>query len=77
MMKKYLHDPFHVLSYESPDIDPKLTYEEKLVQILDQKNKVLRNKIMPLVKVSWHNHVIEVATLEIEEEMWKSYLELF
>ena len=27
MLKKYLHDPFHVSSYESLDVDPKLTYE--------------------------------------------------
>ena len=29
MLKKYLHDPSHVLGYESLDVDPKLTYEEK------------------------------------------------
>ena len=44
------------------DVDPKLPYEEKLVEILDQNNKVLRNKTMPLVKVLWHNHVVEEAT---------------
>ena len=27
MLKKYLHDPTHVLSYEYLDIGPKLTYE--------------------------------------------------
>ena len=32
MLKKYLHDPSHVLSYESLDVDPKLTYEEKPIQ---------------------------------------------
>ena len=51
MLKKYLHDPSHVLSYESLDVDPKLTYDEKLVEILDQKDKMLHNKVMPLVKV--------------------------
>ena len=28
MLKKYLHDPSHVLSYESLDVDQKLTYKE-------------------------------------------------
>ena len=51
MLKKYLHDPSHVLSYESLDVDPKLTYEERLVKILDRKDKVLCNKVVPLVKV--------------------------
>ena len=31
MLKKYLHDPSHVLSYESLDVDPNLTYEERPV----------------------------------------------
>ena len=35
MLKKYLHDPSHVLSYESFDVDPKWTFEERLVKILD------------------------------------------
>ena len=35
MLKKHLHDPFHILSYESLDVDPKLTYEKRLVMILD------------------------------------------
>ena len=51
MLKKYVHDPSHVLSYESLDVDPKLTYEERPIEILDRKDKVLRNKIVSLVKV--------------------------
>ena len=51
MLKKYLHDPSHVLSYESLDLDPKLTHEERLVKMLDRKDKVLRSKIVSLVKV--------------------------
>ena len=77
MLKKYLHDPSHILSYESLDVDPKLTYEEKPVEILDRKDKVLRNKIVPLVKVLWSNHVVEEATWETEEDMRKKYPELF
>ena len=62
MLKKYLHDPSHVLSYEFVDVDQKLTYEEKPVEILDRNDKVLHNKIVPLVKVLWHNHAVEEAT---------------
>ena len=77
MLKKYLHDPSHVLSYESLDVDLKLTYEEKLVEIPDRKDKVLHNKIEPLVEVLWHSHVVEEATLEKEKDMQKKYPELF
>ena len=67
MLKKYVHDPSHVLSYESLSVDPKLTYEEKPVEILDRKDKVLRNKTVILVKVLWRNHDVEEATWE---SMW-------
>ena len=77
MLKKYLHDPSHVLSYESLDVDPKLTYEEKPVEILDRKDKVLCNKTVPLVKVLWCNHVVEETTWETKNYMRKKYPELF
>ena len=76
-LKKYLLDSSHVLSYESLDVDLKLTYEEKPIEILDRKDKVLRNKIVPLVKVLWRNNVVEEATWEAEEDMQKRYPKLF
>ncbi|XP_062109925.1 uncharacterized protein LOC133821790 [Humulus lupulus] len=42
-LRKYVNDPTHVLSYDELSIDPQLSYEEKSVPILDQKDKVLRN----------------------------------
>ena len=77
MLKKYLHDPSHVLSYESLDIDPKLAYEERPVKIFDRKDKVLCNNIVSLVKVWWCNQVVEEATRETEEDVRKRYPELF
>ena len=77
MLKKYLYDPSHVLSSECWDVDPKLTYEEKAVKILAWKDKVLRNMIVPLFKVLWHNHAVEETIWETEEEMRKPYPKLF
>ena len=54
-----------------------LTYEEKPIKILDQKDKVLCNKTMSLVKVLWYSHVVEEAIWKTEEEMQKMYPELF
>ena len=62
MLKKYLDDLSYVLSYESLDVDPKLTYEEKSIEILDWKHKVVHNKTVPLVKVLWRNYLVEEAT---------------
>ena len=77
MLKKYVSDPSHVLEHEPIQVNEDLTYEEKPVQILDRKDKTLRNKVIPLVKVLWRNHKVEEATWEHEDDMRISYPELF
>ena len=77
MLKKYVPDSSHILSQEPVEVHADLTYEEKPVQILAKENKVLRNKIIPLVKVLWRNHKIEEATWEREEDMRRDFPELF
>ena len=44
LLKKYCLDPTHVLQPEDIEIDETLTYEERLVRLLDQKVKELRHK---------------------------------
>ncbi|KAI3462485.1 hypothetical protein Pfo_019148, partial [Paulownia fortunei] len=77
MLRKYIPNPSHVLSYELLELTPDLAYEEKPMQILDRKEKELRTKKIRLVKVLWRNHSIKEATWEIEEEMQSKYPELF
>ena len=74
MLRKYVFDPTHVLSYEGLDLNHDLTIEEKPVQIMDKKDKVLRNKTIPLVKVLWRNSKSEEA---IESDMRKKHPELY
>ncbi|XP_062088700.1 uncharacterized protein LOC133795260 [Humulus lupulus] len=76
MLKKYIPDSSHVLQHEVIQVDKDLTYEEKPVQILDRKNKVLRNKEIPLVKVLWRSQTIEEAMWEREDEMKAKYPDL-
>ena len=54
-----------------------LTYEEKPVRIMDKKDKILRNKTIPLVKVLWRYSKSEEATWELESDMRKKHPELF
>ena len=51
MLRRYILDPSHVLSQEPFALDPDLSYEECLVQILDKREKELRNKKIHLVKI--------------------------
>ena len=69
MLRKYIPDPSHVLREQPVQLKENLTYEEILVQIVDHKEQVLRNKVIPLVKVLWKNHEREAATWELEAQM--------
>ena len=67
MLRKYMVDPSHVLRDQPVELKEDLTYEERPIQIVDRKDQVLRNKVIPLVKVLWMNHDREEATWERED----------
>ncbi|XP_062119367.1 uncharacterized protein LOC133833126, partial [Humulus lupulus] len=75
MLRKYVSDTTHVLRYEDLELQTNLSYEERPVQILDRKDKVLRNKTIPLVKVLWRNRKVKEATWELETTMRDQYPE--
>ena len=49
VLRKYVFDATHVLPAQPVELSEDLSYEEKPVQILDEKEQVLRNKVIPLV----------------------------
>ena len=77
VLRPYKPDYKHVIEYEPIHIEKDLTYEESPMQIIDRKEKVLRNKVISSVKVLWKNHDAEEATWELEEKMKKSFPHLF
>ena len=54
-----------------------MSYVEVPVKILDRKQRVLRTKTIPMVKVLWRNYALEEATWELEFEIKEKYPELF
>nr|XP_008391446.1 uncharacterized protein LOC103453662 [Malus domestica] len=77
MLRKYVPDPSHIIQIEPLEVNPDASYVEEPVAILDRPDKVLRNKVIPLVKVLWRNHAVEEATWETEELMQNQYPFLF
>ena len=77
MLRRYRSDLLHVVSSETIELRPDLTYEEELVEILAREVKELRNKKILLVKVLWRNYKTEEATWESEEMMRQQYPQLF
>lgn len=69
MLRKYIVDPSHMLKEQPIELKENLTYKEKLVQILDWKEQVLRNKVISLVKVLWMKHGAEEATWKRDDQM--------
>lgn len=62
MLRKYKSHPSHVINWKELQLQEDVSYEEKPMKILDKKEQVLRNKIIPLVKVLWQHHGMEEAT---------------
>nr|XP_028954707.1 uncharacterized protein LOC114823369 [Malus domestica] len=50
MLQKYVPDPSHIIQIEPLEVNPNASYVEEPVAILSRQDKVLRNKVIPLVK---------------------------
>ena len=68
-LRKCKPDLFQKILKKTVELQENLTYPEEPIRILDRKEKVLRSKVIPLVKVLWKHRNIEEATWEREEEM--------
>ena len=73
MLRQYRSDPSHIIQELEIKISEKLTYVEEPIEILDRKEKQLRNKEIPMVKVLWSKHVVEDCTWETKTEMRVTY----
>ena len=51
MLRRYISDPSYILQQQPIELREDLTYEEEPIEILAREKKVLRNKVIPLVKV--------------------------
>ena len=76
-LQKYIPDPSHIVESDPIELQEDLSYEEQPVQILDWREKHLRRKTVPLVKVLWANQEMSEATWEPEQEMRGKYPHLF
>ena len=73
MLKKYMPDPSYILKTPPVQLQGNLNFELQPVQILDQQDKVLRKKVIPMVKVLWRSDRVEEETWEPEAALRKQY----
>ncbi|WVZ63932.1 hypothetical protein U9M48_013522 [Paspalum notatum var. saurae] len=73
-LKKCLRVPEEVVDTSQIQIQLDLTYKEKPIRILDQKQRSTRRRNIKFYKVQWRNHSEEEATWEQEEFLQTKYL---
>ena len=63
-LKKCLRVPTEVVEIEGFPLQFDISYFEHPVKILDEKERVMRNKVVKFYKVQWRNHSEDEATRE-------------
>ena len=77
MLRKCLADVSQVIPVQPEELRENLSMVEDVVQLLDRKDQVLRNKVIPLVLVQWQHYGAEEATWEREANIYSKYPHLF
>lgn len=77
MLRKYILNPNHVIEYESLMMEMDSTYEEQPIQIVVQKDQVLRHCTIPYMLLQWKKHSKVKVTWKLEEEVRNNQPYLF
>ena len=77
ILRKYVPDASHILDFTELGVALDLTTVEWPIAIVDREERVLRNRMIPFVKVAWQYHGGDSATWEREDLMRTSYPHLF
>ncbi|GJV27396.1 hypothetical protein Tco_1383844 [Tanacetum coccineum] len=73
LLRGYHYHPLHVASYPFDQIQPDMSLSEEPESILDRQERVMRNKVIPFVKILWKNHPEREATWRTKRSMRSSY----
>eukprot|EP00253_Pinus_taeda_P029666 PITA_29666 len=67
VLKKYVYDPRHIISWQDIQVEPEGEFLVEPVNILDQRRVELRRKVISQVKVQWQHFGPEETTWEDEK----------
>ena len=76
-IKKCLLDTTLMVPLEEIQVDDRLRFMEKLVEILERGIKKLKQNIIPIIKVLWNSRLGPGYTWERMDQMWLKYPHLF
>ena len=64
LLKKYVHDPNHVINWDVIEVEPKGEFQIEPMCIIDRKVTMLWNQLIGQVNVQWEHYGPEEATWE-------------
>ena len=76
-LKKYLWVPEEQIPLAELTVKEDLTYEEFPIRILEMRERVTRSRVIKMCKVQWNRYTEDEATWEREEDLRKTYPQLF
>ena len=76
-LKKCLHVPKEQIPLEELIVKEDLTYKEFPIKILETAERVTRSWVIKMCKVQWNRYTEDEATWEREEDLRKTYSQLF
>ena len=56
LLKKYVHDPNHVINWDVIQVEPKGEFQIEPMHILSRKVTLLQNRAIGQVKVQWEHY---------------------
>ena len=77
MLRKYVHDPNHVINWDVILVEPKGEFQIKPMYILDRKVTMLQNQAIGQVKVQWEHYEPKETMWELEDAMQFAHPFLF
>ena len=76
-LKRCLRIPEDAIATTNIELQSDLTYEEKLIQVLEEMERVTWAKVIKFYKVVWNNHSEQDATWEQEDYLHEVYPAFF
>jgi hypothetical protein len=76
-LKKCLRVPEEQIPLDELTVKEDLTYEEFSIKILETTERVTQSRVIKMCKVQWNRYSEAEATWEREDELRKSYPQLF
>jgi hypothetical protein len=72
-LKKCLRVPDRTIEVTDVTLEPDLTYSERPIRVLDQKDRVTQRRTLKFYKIQWNQHTKDEATWETQDFLERNF----